>query len=270
MGLFENHYQYNVEKGKNEDIFTGYCNKEKHFNELEFFCKTHNQLCCIACISKIKNKYYGQHTDCDICNIELIKEEKLKKLKENKKNLENLSNTLVQKIEELKKIFEKLNEKKESLILEIQKIFTNIRNTLNDREDQLIQEINKKFDNLLCNEKIIKESEKLPSKVKRFLEKSKLIDGISNQNKLNYLINDCILIENNIKEINKINENIEKSNDLNNIKIIFIQKKDEINKLLEQIKNFGDIDENLNLSSSIIKYKKDIYFLEERLKKKIL
>jgi len=101
---------------------------------------------------------------------------------------------------------------------------------------------------------------KLPSKVKILLEKSKLIDEILNKNKLNYLINDCILIENNIKEINKINEIIEKSNYLNNVKIIFIQKNDEINKLLEQINYFEIIDEDENLNSSIIKYKKRYLF----------
>ena len=121
--LFENHYQYNIEKDI-KDIFTGFCNEKKHFNELEFFCKTHNQLCCIACISKIKNNDYGQHTDCDICNIEKIKDEKINNLKGNIKNLEGYSKILGQKIEELKKLFEKINENKEIIKTEIQKSFT--------------------------------------------------------------------------------------------------------------------------------------------------
>ncbi len=62
--------------------------------KLEFFCKSHNKLCCLACISKIKIKNYGMHKDCNICPIEKIKDEKRNKLKENIKILEDLSNNI--------------------------------------------------------------------------------------------------------------------------------------------------------------------------------
>ena len=48
-----------------KEIFTGYCKEEKHNNELSFFCRTHNQLCCAACLSKITKKGNGQHADCE-------------------------------------------------------------------------------------------------------------------------------------------------------------------------------------------------------------
>ena len=43
----------------NNDIFTGICKEKNHINKLEYFCKNHNQLCCAACITKIKCKGKG-------------------------------------------------------------------------------------------------------------------------------------------------------------------------------------------------------------------
>ena len=74
--LFEEHHLYNLDKNLN-DIFTGFCQEENHNHyELEFYCKTHNTLVCLACSSKLDKKGYGQHKDCDICLIDNIKEEK--------------------------------------------------------------------------------------------------------------------------------------------------------------------------------------------------
>ena len=64
-------------------------------------------MCCSACIVKIKRKENGQHSDCNVCIIEDIKESKKNKLEENLKVLENLSNTLDDSIKRLKNIFEK-------------------------------------------------------------------------------------------------------------------------------------------------------------------
>ena len=78
--LFESHHLYSLEKDIKE-IFTGFCKEENHFVELEYFCKTHNQLCCAKCISKFKNRGSGKHRDCEVCIIEDIKEEKKRKIK---------------------------------------------------------------------------------------------------------------------------------------------------------------------------------------------
>ena len=77
---------YTLEKDINE-IFIGLWKEQKHNNELEFFCKTHNELCCATCLCKIKKGDNGNHKDCEDCIIEDIKGEKLSKLKENIKNL---------------------------------------------------------------------------------------------------------------------------------------------------------------------------------------
>ena len=75
--LCQNHQIFILDKN-NEVIFTWFCREENHFDKLEFFCKTHNQLCCSACLTKIKINGKGQHKDCDVCIIQDIKEEKKK------------------------------------------------------------------------------------------------------------------------------------------------------------------------------------------------
>ena len=90
--------------------------------------------------------------------------------------------------------------------MEIQKVFTKLRNSLNDREDELLSDVDKSFDELFLNENVIKESEKLPNKIKVSLEKGKLINKNRKDSILNSLINDCLNIENNISDISKINQ----------------------------------------------------------------
>ena len=54
--LFINHKIINLDKEEKDEIFNGFCKEKKHNYELEFFCKTHNQLCCAICLCKIKKK----------------------------------------------------------------------------------------------------------------------------------------------------------------------------------------------------------------------
>ena len=84
--IFESHHLFKLDKNKKE-IFTGFCNEENHLGKLAYFCKNHNQLCCAACISKIKGKGNGQHTDCEVVFIGNIKNEKKKSLKDNIKKI---------------------------------------------------------------------------------------------------------------------------------------------------------------------------------------
>ena len=95
------------------------------------------------------------------------------------KFLEELSNNIQQSIKDLKAIFEKMNKNKEELKLNIQQIFTKIRSEINNREDQLLIEVDQKFENIFYKENIVKESQKLPIKIKDSLEKGKIIDIIN-------------------------------------------------------------------------------------------
>ena len=77
-----------------------------------------------------------------------------------------------------------------------------------------------------------------------------------NENNLSSLINDCINIENNIKEINIINDNIKKCDINKNIKIIYNIKEEDINNMIDNLNNFGKI-----ITMMIIKLKWKILFI---------
>ena len=263
--LFENkHHLINLEKDS-INVFIDVCRLNNHNNKYDYFCKTHNELCCSSCIAKIKNETYGQHTDCEVCLLKDIKNEKINKLKDNVKFLEELSMNLEKSIKELKDIYEKINENKEEIKLKIQKVFTKIRNTINDREDQLLLDIDKKFNKEFFDEDIIKQSEKLPSKVKISLEKGKLIDKELENNETISLINNCINIENNIKDINILNENIKTCNTKKDIKFKFFPQEEELEDFLEKIKLFGEIVSN----NYTYKFKKCPINIKEERKYKI-
>ena len=203
--LFKNyHHCFKLDKEIN-DLFTGFCQEKQHNEKLEYFCKEHNVLCCVSCICKIKGKGKGEHSECNVCFLEDIKDTKKNKLKENLTILENLSKKFENLLNQLKIIFNKINDNKENLKLEIQKIFTKLRVALNEREDELILQVDEKFKEIYFDENIIKD----------------------------------INIENNINKINEVTENMNKLNDTKFMKINVSEN--EINKIIKMIKMFGRI-----------------------------
>ena len=162
-------------------------------------------------------------------------------MKENIKYLEEYENKIENSIEELKKLLEKINKDKEDLKLNIQKIFTKMRNILNNREDELLIEVENKFNEIYFKEEIIKNSETIPKKIKKFLDIGKKIDNEWNENnKLRYLINDCINLENNIKIREEINNKIENHKNINH-KFTFTPLDTEINDFSNKLKKFGSV-----------------------------
>ena len=144
----------------------------------------------------------------------------------------------------MKLIYENIEKNKEEIKISIQKVFTKLRNNINDREDELLLNVDKQF-NEDFNMELIKESDKLPNKIELSLEKGKLIDiNLDNNNNLNLLINDCLNIENNIYEINKINLSIEKIKKFNNKQIKFFHTEEQIKQISEKINKFGLIGKN--------------------------
>ena len=269
--LFDDHIVQNLDN--NKEIFIDLCKEVNHPMKFEFFCKTHNQLCCVCCVSKIKVNGYGQHKDCNVCAIQDIKEEKKNKLKENIKYLEDLSSNLNDSIKELKILYDKIEEKKEQLKLKIQNIFTKLKTALNEREDKLLLEVDNKLNKLFDNANIIKESEKLPNKIRLSIEK---VNSLSNEwddnNKLSSLIANCNEIEENIKNISIINNIIQKNkinkdinidldlgdeyyeNFIKNINLfgkIYIKSKSSIDSII--IEDKYELDKFYNLLSSQIK-----------------
>ena len=98
-------------------------------------------------------------------------------------------------------------------------------------------EVNNKYNELYISENIFKECDKLPNKIKISLEKGKEVENNWNNNALPLLINNCINIENNIKNIKLLNENIGKINNLN-IGIKFSIQEEGFNTLLNSINTF--------------------------------
>ena len=76
-----------------------------------------------------------------------------------------------------------------------------------------------------AEEKIIKESEKLPKKIKISLQNSEELNNQEDKNKINIFLNECINVENNIQEIKNIQENIKKFNNSKDLRIDFDAKK---------------------------------------------
>ena len=244
--LLENHHKYDLKNNELQNLTSCFCQEQNHKMELIYFCKNHNQLCCAACIAKLKGKGNGQHSNCNICFITEIKDKKKSNLKKNIKILEDYSKNIEQSLNELKKIYEKINTDKEDLKKEVSKVFTNIRYSLNHREDELILEIENKFDNLFFKEDLIKQGEKLPNKIKTSLEKGKAIDNDNYKiDKLSIFVNDCINIENNINNIKLIKDNIEKNKNKEIIINFSPKEEKEINKFMDKIKLFGKINQNI-------------------------
>ena len=165
-----------------------------------------------------------------------------------------------------------MNYKKDELKKKIQSIFTKIRNEINNREDKLCEEIDKKFGELFIKEDIVKYNEKLTSKIQTSLMKGKIKDDDwKDNNKLIILINDCIEIENNTKEINSIYSIIKKAK-LIDFKYNFIPEEKGLNDFLEKIKSFGTIqnegENNINFdnNSTIIENKDNLNFIIKRIK----
>ena len=84
------------------------------------------------------------------------------------------------------------------------------------------------------------------------MDKGKIEDNEwDNKDKLNSLIYYSICVENNIKEINMINDNMKNAKSNLDLRINFILNEKEINEFIESIKKFGNIehkkeyDENL-------------------------
>jgi hypothetical protein len=246
LEIFENHNILNIDKDSKNDFLIDsslYCNENNHNSNLDYYCKSHNKLCCAYCITKLKGKGNGQHSDCNICFINDIKEEKINKLKENIKYLEDIENKFNENMKQLKDFFDKIEKDKEDLKIKVQNIFTKIRSSLNEREEKLLLDI----DNIFNENKI---SEELSNKIEKNLEKGKKINEDWNENKLSLIINDCINIEKNMKEFNLINERVSLDNE-------FTYKQEELDSILKSIDTFGEITNNLNLEKNV-----DNLFLE--------
>ena len=243
--LFENHDLKLLTK------FIGLCPEENHTDNLDYFCKNHNKLCCAACISKIQSKGNGLHKDCDICNVEDIKEEKSQTLKDNIKSLENLSNQFDSIMEELKANYKNVTEA--ATKKKIQDTFSKIKESINSREKEVLSKVDELINNHY-DEIFSKEKQKYDStlkKIEKSLAKSKEIENeLNDSDKIKSSINECLLIENNMPNLNKYLERIKNDIDINKINsgITFYPGDNEsINEFTGKLKKFLNIYQNSNI-----------------------
>ena len=224
------------------DIFTGLCKEENHNGlELEYYCKNHRQLCCAACICKIKGKGKGNHNDCEVCFIEEVKDLVYDKINSNIKFLEELSNNLSSSINKSYKSLKNIKKDNIELMRKIKIYFKDIRNALNKREEEILLNIDSLFNDLFAEGELFQKIEDLKITVNKSLEDIKDIKSGQDKEPLNSVINNNIQIENQIIDINKINKELENQKLLTNLNIKFICKDDDFNKFLESIKLLGDI-----------------------------
>ena len=219
-----------------------FCLEKNHQEKLEYFCRTHNKLCCRACVTKIKGLGNGQHSECDICFVKDITDERKNLLEQNIIYLKNNRTSFDSLINKLKQAYKEISDKKEKLKIRIQKFFTKIRNEINKREDQLLLIVEQVYENYFFNKNLSKDIDKIENKLNLSINKGMLVSNEYNNDEINFisLINDCILIEDCIKEINYLKENYEKYEKNETLSIDLKLKEEEIN-FLNNIKNLGNI-----------------------------
>ena len=218
------------------------CLEKNHQEKLEYFCRTHNKLCCRACVTKIKGLGNGQHSECDICFVKDITDERKNILEQNIIYLKNNRTSFDSLINKLKQAYKEISDKKEKLKIRIQKFFTKIRNEINKREDQLLLIVEQVYENYFFNKNFSKDIDKIENKLNLSINKGMLVSNEYNNDEINFisLINDCILIEDCIKDINYLKENYEKYEKNETLAIDLKLKEEEIN-FLNNIKNLGNI-----------------------------
>ena len=135
-----------------------------------------------------------------------------------------------------------MKESKDQLKMKIQKLFSRIRDEINKREDQLLLDVDNQYNSLFFKEDLIKKSQKLPNMIKISLEKGKIKEeDWKDEDKLSCLINNCISIEKNIKDLEDINDKIKECNSKKDYIVELSPEENEINDFLNIIKNFGNI-----------------------------
>ena len=162
-------------------------------------------------------------------------------MKQNIKWLEDININVEKSMNDLKLMLDNINKEKEKLIISVQEIFTKLRNEINKREDELLMEIDEKYKNIISDENMEKQNEKLPKTIKDLIEKGKLIEKDWDKNNLNSTINDCIKIEKKLIGIKNINDNLKAYQKNQNNKFIFNLNDNDIKDILEKISSFGNI-----------------------------
>ena len=136
---------------------------------------------------------------------------------------------------------------KEKIILTIKNVFNKLKEEVNNREKELLLELDQIFNSLNLTRDSFNNGNKLFDKIEKTIEFGKQIEKEWNSNKLNFFINETLIFENMIKEINNINNYINKNN-LNKINIRFKPDANSTNEIINSIKTFGKIYNDIGIT----------------------
>lgn len=242
--MFSSHNPTPIEPSRPEESleFSGLCPLPKHhYAPFDYYCLSHQELCCSACISKINTIGHGNHKDCEVILLREIENKKKNELPNNINELKNLQKKIEELIDEINKLKIEVNNNKEEVKKEVQRIFEEIRAAVNQRENEILDEIDKKFEKALeiTKDKEIVNNEKLPSKITFYIEKGTSTQNDWPKNNLNENIQVCVNIENLIRELKSKYKNI-KSNHNINISLKFVSE-EKAQELISKIMNFGNL-----------------------------
>ena len=268
LKLFKNHHLLDLIEDKSH-LLNDFCKEDKHLNGIEYYCETHNQLCCLSCIGKDKKIENPKHKNCKVYDLsDIIKDKKIK-LEQNLKILGDLSKNIKEKIDSSKNIYIKLKDIKEDLKTKIRQTMENIRAKINQREDELFSTLETLHNKLCPTEKEMNDYENIPKQINEILEKSKdIYRKADNAFLLNSYIEDCINIENYSRDIQLMVDSMNKLIQNSEKKVIYSFQEAGINKINNDIKSIGRIyqDEKELENLPISEEEKKIDELKENIK----
>lgn len=168
--LFIEHHLLDLNEGLTH-LFNGFCKEDGHQKKFEYYCETHNQLCCSSCIEKDKTIESSKHKDCIIHDIYDIKENKKNLLENNMNYIEELSNNINEKLIKINNLYEKLNKNNEEIKVKIINIMTDLIDKVKERQNELLLNLDFIFKHICPSEKELKDFGKLQNTINEIISR---------------------------------------------------------------------------------------------------
>ena len=218
-------------------IFKGMCNEYQHNEKYEYFCRTHNKLCCSKCTTKIKDETHGEHSNCEVCKLVDILSEKEKIFEENRAKINKKKYKLVnESIANFEKYRGNKVETKKSIKAQIEKAFQNYEKALAERKNQLLSNVDEIYKSFKLEE-YDKKITKLTNKLSDISGLIGMSEEIKAENEMNTLIEFYCRVENDLNNINALNDEINKySTKRQNINFIL-----DLDKFKKKLSQFGEV-----------------------------
>jgi len=235
------HQLISLENDNDALNYTIYCSQKNHNNmTLNYYCETHNELCCALCLCLKKDNNYGIHNNCKIITVKEIENIKKQNLDTNIKKLGELIKEINEKKEIFLNLLDKILKRKEETKKIVSAYFTKLRCIINEREDKLNEIIEEKF-NIETN---------INEELKNFDKKNNLLLKLGNEIDKNWDEKRSIEIIQKCIDIEKMNETM-----INYLKIIEEKEKNITSyyfypnvkeNFLNKLKNLGNISKPLS------------------------